>query len=642
MRWIIRILGLLVVLVVVFVAGLFLLPADRVAQIAAEQIRSATGRDVTISGDVSMSFWPVLGASVGELQVGNAEWSEQGPMLTAQNASLGIDAASLLRGAIRITNIEAQSPTIRLESRKDGRASWQFTDASGEAQIETTTSPDRPTQSFSIDRLKVSDATLIYDAEGSDLVSYSGVDLSLDWPDPDGAVDISGVLRPAGVPVTMAATIESFATFLAGDARKVDVTLTTEAGSAGLKGVAGITGEVAGALILKTANTDAFLKALGLPGADLPQGLGRSVDVSTQLTLTQDRQLALRDLVADLGGNRLTGAADVSLNGVPQVNAQLNAGALDLSSATGGDSGGGDSTASGWSRAPIDASGLAAFNGDIALRADSVDLGSLKLGATRALLRNDRSRMVFDLREVQAYGGVLGGEFVMNNRNGLSVGGKLAARGVELQGMLRDLAGLERLSGAANADVQFLGVGGSVDAIMQSLRGKGALNMGQGRIAGIDLDRLMRSGDVGGGTTVFDSMGASFTMDGGVLRNEDLLLLLPGFEARGAGQVGLGAQTIDYLFTPKALRGNEGRGVAIPVRVRGPWANPKVLPDLQAAIDLNFAEEKKKVEDKVKSEVERAVERELGVTVEEGQTVEDAIEKKLEDEVGNALRRLLD
>ncbi len=399
---------------------------------------------------------------------------------------------------------------------------------------------------------------------------------------------------------------------------------------------------MAGALILKTANTDAFLKALGLPGADLPQGLGRSVDVSTQLTLTQDRQLALRDLVADLGGNRLTGAADVSLNGVPQVNAQLNAGALDLSSATGGDSGGGDSTASGWSRAPIDASGLAAFNGDIALRADSVDLGSLKLGATRALLRNDRSRMVFDLREVQAYGGVLGGEFVMNNRNGLSVGGKLAARGVELQGMLRDLAGLERLSGAANADVQFLGVGGSVDAIMQSLRGKGALNMGQGRIAGIDLDRLMRSGDVGGGTTVFDSMGASFTMDGGVLRNEDLLLLLPGFEARGAGQVGLGAQTIDYLFTPKALRGNEGRGVAIPVRVRGPWANPKVLPDLQAAIDLNFAEEKKKVEDKVKTEVERAVERELGVTVEEGQTVEDAIEKKLEDEVGNALRRLLD
>ncbi len=238
MRWIIRILGLLVVLVVVFVAGLFLLPADRVAQIAAEQIRSATGRDVTISGDVSMSFWPVLGASVGELQVGNAEWSEQGPMLTAQNASLGIDAASLLRGAIRITNIEAQSPTIRLESRKDGRASWQFTDASGEAQIETTTSPDRPTQSFSIDRLKVSDATLIYDAEGSDLVSYSGVDLSLDWPDPDGAVDISGVLRPAGVPVTMAATIESFATFLAGDARKVDVTLTTEAGSAALNGVA--------------------------------------------------------------------------------------------------------------------------------------------------------------------------------------------------------------------------------------------------------------------------------------------------------------------------------------------------------------------------------------------------------------------
>ena len=181
-------------------------------------------------------------------------------------------------------------------------------------------------------------------------------------------------------------------------------------------------------------------------------------------------------------------------------------------------------------------------------------MGQFKLGATRTLLRNDNSRMVFELREVAAYAGVLSGEFVINNRSGLSVGGKMFAQRLAMQELLRDAVGLERLTGQADAEMSFLGSGSSVDAIMKSLSGQGAVNFGKGTIIGIDLDRLMRSGAVGGGTTVFDSLGATWTMDAGVLRNDDLLLKLANYEARGAGQVGLEAQTIDYTFTPIALR----------------------------------------------------------------------------------------
>ncbi|MEP4198927.1 MAG: AsmA family protein [Aliishimia sp.] len=638
-----RIFGAIVLLLVLIIGGLFLLPADRIARVAADQIKNATGRDVTISGDVSMTIWPVLGASVGELEIGNAEWSEQGPMITAQNAALGLDAMSLLRGEFRITNIEAQSPTIRLDSRVDGRASWKFSDASGTAEIETTPDPDREPGSFSIQALEVTDATLIYDAEGADLISYSGVDLKLDWPEANGEARIDAVLRPAGVPVVIGATIDSFASFLAGDVRQINVDLQAAGGQVTLAGRAGIAGDVAGAFTLKTDSTDGFLKALGLPGADLPQGLGASIDLSTELTLTSDRNLSLRDLVADLDGNRITGAADIGLNGVPQINAQLDAGALDLASATGGS---GDGTAapagSGWSKTAIDASGLAAFNGDIALRADSVDLGTLKFGATRTLLRNERSRMVFELREVAAYNGTLSGEFVLNNRSGVSVGGKLFGQKLALEGLLGDLAGITRLTGAADAEIQFLGVGASTDAIMRSLSGKGALRVGTGTIRGFNLDQLMRSGQGSGGTTVFDSLGATFAMKNGELSNNDLLVALENYEARGKGVVGLGTQTIDYLFTPKALRANDGNGIAIPVRIRGPWANPKIVPDLEAVVDLNFSEEKERIERKAKEEVERAVEKELGVTPEEGQSVGEALEKKLEDEVSKRLKRLFD
>jgi len=326
MKWIGRIIWALLLIVVIVIGGLFFLPADRIAKLAAEQIRAQTGRDVSIMGDVSMTIWPVLGVSAGEIEVGNAQWSEQGPMLTAQNATIGIDASALLAGEVKITNIEATSPTIRLESRKDGRASWVFTDASGEAAIETEVSPDRPAQAFSLQRLSVTDATLVYDAEGSDLVSYSGVDLTLDWPERLGAADIRATLRPNSVDVDVVARIERFAGFIAGQVQPVVADIKTAGGSLSLNGRANTEGEVAGRLGLKLSNTDQFLRALALGGADLPAGLGRSIDMTTDITLTSDRRLSLRDMTADLGGNTLTGAADISLNGIPQVNAQFAAG----------------------------------------------------------------------------------------------------------------------------------------------------------------------------------------------------------------------------------------------------------------------------------------------------------------------------
>ena len=300
----------------------------------------------------------------------------------------------------------------------------------------------------------ITDATLIYDAEGSDLVSYEGVDLTLDWPDPAGAARIKAALRPAGQKISLDAAIGGFSDFLNGKVQIVEVALETAGGNAKLDGRASLEGAVAGNLALNSSNTSTFLAALGVPGVALPDGLGRRLTLQTELTLTPDRLLALRQMVADLGGNVLRGAADIMLDGVPQVNAQLTAGALNFAGLTGGEGGAtsAPSSSSGagrdWPRDSIDASGLAAFNGAISLKADSIDLGVLKLGATRSLLANDRSRMVFELRDVAAYGGNFAGEFVMNNRNGLSVGGKLRAKSVQLNPLLNDLADLSRFKRA--------------------------------------------------------------------------------------------------------------------------------------------------------------------------------------------------
>ena len=646
MRWIIRGIGALLLIGVIVLGGLFLLPGDRIARIASDQLSRMTGRAVSITGDVGVTLWPVLGVTAGGLEVGNADWTDKGAMLTAANAAIGVDAGALLRGEIRITNIAAQSPVIRLEQRRDGRASWQFTDSSSGARIETQSEPTasrrRP---LSIQKLTVTDATLIYDAEGADVLRYEGVDLALDWPERGGAADITASMAPAGEAVQLAARIEGFADFLEGGVQPLRADVATRGGEVSFDGRGSLNGALAGDLRVDSPDTARFLASFGAGGVTLPRGLGQSVDLRSGLTLTADRRLALRNIAVDLGGNSLTGQADLALNGTPRIAANLRTGALDLSAlsnktAETGSSGSPDAPADeGWSRQEINADWLAAFDGNIALSAESIDLGQLDLGATRAVLRNDRERIVFDLQDMNAYGGKVAGEFVVNNRSGLSVGGKLTAQGVQMRDLLEDTAGVTRFTGDGTAALSFLGSGQSLDAIMRSLSGNGTLSMGRGTIAGIDLDALLGSVDAEGGSTVFDSVEATFDIAGGVLRNDDLLMLLPNFNATGAGQVNLGARTLDYTVTPKALRVNAARGgLAVPVRITGPWADPEIKADLRAAIDLNFAEEKQRAEDVVRQKIQE----ELNIAPDDSRSTEDIVKDELENALKRELFKLFD
>jgi AsmA protein len=194
--------------------------------------------------------------------------------------------------------------------------------------------------------------------------------------------------------------------------------------------------------------------------------------------------------------------------------------------------------------------------------------------------------------------------------------------------------GVSRFSASASGEANLLGSGNSVDAIMKSLSGSGRFATGRGVISGIDLDRLMRAGDVSGGTTVFDTLSASFTIDKGNLYNQDLAMKLPLARAEGKGRIGLGAQDIDYLVTPVLLEGENSQGLAIPVRIQGPWESPRIVPDMEKAIDMNLKAEREKLEEKAKER--------LGITSQEGQSLEDAARDKLEEGAKRKLRKLFE
>lgn len=643
MRWIIRLVGSLAVLLVLALVGVLLLPGERIARVALDQVEAQTGRAVTLEGEVTLSYFPVLGARTGAIEIANAPWSDNGPLLRAEGLKIGVDLMAMIAGDIKITGLEVLSPDILMERASDGRVNWQLSvdgvSPSGQGAEDAGTAAENAL-ALSLDRALISNGRLRYlDHQAGLDQRIRDIALDLNWPVYRGTAGFDLSITPDGMaPLTAKADIADLAALIEGQVTRVDINLAQADTALGFDGVLGQSGAAAlqaqGQVTAKLPDTANSLAALGIAGVAVPNGLGQAVDLTAMLTVKGDA-LSLRKMILTLDHNAIRGDVDVALSGDrPFVTARLSSPALGLSAlATGTDSG---EAQAGWSKAPIDASALGLADTDIVLTSPLLTLPNLSFQDMSIRLGIDRSRAVAQLTQLRGYGGGFAGQVVANNRNGLSVGGDLRASDVDMQALLGDLIGVNRFTGRADARIAYLGVGQSLDHIMNSLSGDGAITMGRGTIEGIDLDRLMRQGMTSGGTTVFDSLSATFTMENGDLNNPDLLIELPVVTAKGAGRVGLGAQDIDYLFTPQIGSLEAEGGLAIPVRIKGPWANPKVWPDLEKAVDLNLQKEKAAAREKLETRVEE----ELGLTREDGESLEDAAKRKLEDELLKGLGNL--
>jgi len=654
MKWIFRLIGVLILVVIVAGGALFFLPGEKIARIAADRISAMTGRHVELSGETKISFYPILGVSTGAVKVANADWSDGGPMLTATSLKIGVDPTVLFGGEIKITGLEVVEPKVLLELNKAGEFNWEL-GVEG-VSTATNTGEDAPATSkalsLTLDRALIKHATIRYIDHGTgNEIILKDSDFDLRWPAYQGQATFDAVLRPTGSEINITGQLDNVGNFIAGGISDMQAKVMTSGGSMSFIGRGGIQPQLAGHISADLSDTGKFMSALGLDAVEIPRGLGQAMGMEANLTVTPDLRVSLRDVTLQLDQNKVTGAADIELGGDrPKVNAQLRAGALDLSSVASGNSEGGTDTTGtavtqGWSKTPIDVSALSLADGEVALVADSLDLGTFNFGKTRILANNDRSRAVFSLREISAYGGVITGQFITNNRNGLSVGGDIKANGIDMQAFLTDAAGINRFSASGNAAFKFLGVGQSVDALMKSLEGNASVNTGRGHISGFDLDKLMRSGNGTGGTTVFDEMSATFNITGGNMYNDDLLMLLPLAKATGEGRIGLGAQDIDYLFTPEFLEGDNFRGLAIPVRITGPWSNTRIRPDMEKAIEMNLKDEKRKLKAKAKEQINSLIQDQLGLDPQTGQTgngtPQDQPGGTLEDTLKDGLLQLL-
>lgn len=656
MRGLIRLVLALAVLAGLAIGAVFLLPADRIGALAADQIRAATGRDLTLSGRLRPTLWPEIGVATGPVALSNAAWSEAGPMLRAEGLSVGLDLMALIGGDIVIRQITAQAPEIVLEKAADGRVNWDLGDPHGGGQSGSGAGGPR---AFTLDAGRVAAARVTYiDHATGQRVVMSDLDATLTLPDYQGAADLTLTADLNGAPLTAEATVDRFAVMMAGEVAPLRARIGLAGASAAFDGRAGLTPTaVDGALQAAVTDLPALMAALGQPAPDLPAGVGHRLGLSGQLTVAPEGSLHLRQATIRQDQNEVMGAADLFPGDKPRLTGQFRAASLDLAPLTGGDPSGGSgrSGATGWSTDPFDVSALNALDADVTLAADSVDLGKGRLGPTQIRATLDDRRLVVDLQRVQGYGGTVTGTTVVNGRGGLSVRADLRVKGVAMQALLGDLAGYQRLVGEGDLTLSVLGAGASVDAIMNSLSGQGSVSFGKGELLGLDIAGMLRTLDTSymgaGSKTIFDSITASFTIESGVLKNEDLAFDAPLLQAAGKGRVGLGAKTLKYRVTPTALLGRDGTGgLKVPLLISGSWAQPKFQLDLEAAakqkLDLDaqkaaLEEEARQAAEQAREKLRRKAKESLGVTSEDGESLEGAAKRKLEEEAKRGLRNLL-
>ena len=127
-RWIVRLVFLLVLLVGAGVALVSFIPADRIAGIAEDQFQAATGRTLSVEGDIRPTLWPTIGVKTGAVSIGDGSGE---PMVTAEDLSVSVDWSGLMSGDVRVTGVELVRPVIRLAVDEIGQGNWTIETAPG-------------------------------------------------------------------------------------------------------------------------------------------------------------------------------------------------------------------------------------------------------------------------------------------------------------------------------------------------------------------------------------------------------------------------------------------------------------------------------------------------------------------------------
>ncbi len=629
---------------VVIVIGLLLIApsfisVDLYKQQIAEAFKESTGRNMTIDGEIQLSLFPRVQISLEDIRIDNVSGGRADDLAQIAELSLGLQLFPLLSGNVHVDRFALVDPVINLEIDNEQNANWVLTigdeNVSNSSPDAESVPPNVEENSYLPANLSLGDVRLVngrvtYHGPAGETENIDEINLALSLNDLDSPLSADGSARLRGELISIDFQVDRPRTFLVGGATPTQLKIVSDFGKASFDGSTTTDDQsdksVRGSIDLNVPSLRKLSETAGQPIAGT-SGFG-SLQIIGDVEATAKR-VAFRNANVEFDG--MTGQGDLTLDlagNVPGLTGSLAVDKLDANAfmATGkkvgsepqGDSSpqsrpavmGPQAPSSEWSTLPIDFSPLSSFNADLNFRAEQILYQDLKIGKSVVSLKIENAILTAKLEEIALYDGKGFGSLRIDGRRPKArIASTIELANVQALPFLTDAAEFDRLEGTGNFSYNINTVGGNERQFVRNLNGAGKLEVLDGAWRGVNLASMARkvqstlallgqqSNDagqenVGGGQkTDFAELNGTFSIQNGILKNEDFVLLNPFVRVSGRGNVRMPRKLVNYRLQPKLVATTQGQGgqvdasgVSVPILVEGTWDNLKYRADFKGML----------------------------------------------------------
>jgi AsmA protein len=158
---------LFILLAAALVIPLVVNPNEHKETIASE-VKKATGRDLTINGDIALSIFPWLGLDLGSTQLSNAAGFGESPFIALNQAQIRIKLLPLFSKQLVVDTIVVDGLRINLSKNSEGTSNWEDMIQHGKKPAPSSPSNEKtatepPTPMLAIEGISISNADLLWD-----------------------------------------------------------------------------------------------------------------------------------------------------------------------------------------------------------------------------------------------------------------------------------------------------------------------------------------------------------------------------------------------------------------------------------------------------------------------------------------------
>jgi AsmA protein len=335
-------------------------PTDLIRREIVAQVKDATGRELTIAGGASFTFFPTLGVRASEVSLSAPPDMGGDPFLTAKSIDVGVRLLPLLRQEIVVDRLVLHEPVFALRVDAQGRKSWDMAAlapsrpvrlaqadtgggtlrdfSAGEIDLSAGNARRRSGPSeLSLGDIRIDNGTVRYaDARSGADYQIEAINAEAELESLARPFSAKGSLVWAKETIAFDGNLTSPADLLAEQPAKLALSLKGAPFSLSYDGSVTV-GDAAGAEGKVVGDAPSLRALAGWLGTKLPRARGyREVSLAGYLNADKSK-VRLSDVKLALDGATATGTIDVTTaRPKPYVEANLKVAGLDLGNYLGG------------------------------------------------------------------------------------------------------------------------------------------------------------------------------------------------------------------------------------------------------------------------------------------------------------------